>query len=282
MSTDLVRGPQARTLAERVLVSLVYALGDRSSLIVVLGGLVPGIFTRGQPAVPPHLGTTDVDVLLSVHLASAQEGHGPLEDELARIGFRPDPKQSGWRWFAIVESYRVNLEFLCDDEGTPAGSVIRPRGARRLGALNVRGARYVADDWTLEKFTAQLIDRDCKVTVEVRVAGLQGYLLAKAHAILDRAEDKDYYDFVYVLIHNSLGGPAAAAEAFRTGKFAGMVGRVSRLWDELAARYADAVSSGASGFASQAVQADPSANAPQLRQDAVAAVAQFIGALRAK
>ncbi len=75
LSTDLVRGPQARTLAERVLVSLVHGLGDRSSLFVVLGGLVPAMLSREQKAAPPHLGTTDVDVLLSVHLASAHQGN---------------------------------------------------------------------------------------------------------------------------------------------------------------------------------------------------------------
>jgi hypothetical protein len=280
LSTDLGRGPQARALAERVLVSLVHGLRDRSSLIVVLGGLVPTMLTRARGAAPPHLGTIDVDVLLSVQLASAQDGHELLEDALLRIGFQPDSKQKGWRWFAIVEGHRVNLEFLCDDDGAPADSVIRPRGATRLGALNMRGTRYVADDWTLERITAQLINRGSEATVDVRVAGLQGYLLAKAHAILDRGEHKDYYDFVYVIVHNSLGGPAAAAEALRTGKFAGTVARLSRIWDEIAARYVDTGSVGANAFASQSIQADTSANAPRLRQDAVAAVVQFIGALR--
>lgn len=281
LSTDLVRGPQARALAERALVSLVHGLGDASSLIVVLGGLVPALLTREQRAAPQHLGTTDVDVLLSLHLASAREGHEPLEDTLLRIGFQPDPKQRGWRWFAIVEGYRVNLEFLCDDDASPAESVIRPRGAAKLGALNVRGTRYVADDWTLVKISARLIDMDREATVDVRVAGLEGYLLAKAHAILNRGEHKDYYDFVYVLIHNASGGPAPAAEALKAGKFAGTVASSGRLWDEIAARYRDAGSIGANAFASQGVQADPSANASQLRQDAVAAVAQFIGTLRA-
>ncbi len=239
------------------------------------------MLSREQKAAPPHLGTTDVDVLLSVHLASAHQGNEPLEDALERIGFQPDSKQKGWRWFAVVDGLRVNLEFLCDEESSPAESVIRPSGAKKLGVLNMRGTGFVEDDWTLEKITAQLIDGDATATVEVRVAGLQGYLLAKAHAILERAESKDYYDFAYVLIHNNLGGPTAVAQALSTGKFASTVMRVSRLWDEIAARYATAASSGANAFASQSVQADPSATAAQLRQDAVAAMAQFIGGLRA-
>jgi len=116
--------------------------------------------------------------------------------------------------------------------------------------------------------------------VKVRFAGLQGYLLAKAFAIQERGLGKDYYDFVYVIINNGAGGPVAAGEMLRTGKFAQDVASARRLWAEISARYDRPTDVGASCFAAQSKQADPSNDEARLRQDAVAAVREFLGALQ--
>jgi hypothetical protein len=50
--------------------------------------------------------------------------------------------------------------------------------------------------------------------VQLRFAGLGGYLLAKASAMVRRGLDKDYYDFAYVLLYCGRR-PAAVAEAVR-------------------------------------------------------------------
>lgn len=248
--------------------------------MTLLGGLVPAMLTAEQePPAPPHLGTADVDVILSVHLAEAKLGYETLEETLRRVGFEPDERSQGWRWFATVDRRRVRIDFLCDVDGTSAGHVIRPPGAQLLGALNVRGARYVAEDWTDVEIEGRLIDREGTVKVSVRVAGLEGYLLAKARAVLDRASQKDYYDFVYVLLYNRLGGPRAAAEALKHGKFADVVRSNSRMWKEIAARFDRADRVGVAAFAEESLRADPTMAPAQLRQDAVAAIAQFTSTL---
>ncbi len=44
-------------------------------------------------------------------------------------------------------------------------------------------------------------------------AGIAGFLLAKCAATRSRRKPKDWYDIAYVLLHNDIGGPAAATEA---------------------------------------------------------------------
>lgn len=280
LAIELPRGAAARVLAERVLVSLVHGLGARASLVTLLGGLVPAILASNrEPPAPAHLGTTDVDVLLSVHLAETRPGYESLEETLRRIGFEPDGKSGGWRWIATVEGARVKIEFLCDRDDAPAEAVIRPMGATSLAALNLRGTRYVAEDWVEVQIEGRLIDRDGTVRVSVRVAGLEGYLLAKAHAILARAHQKDYYDFAYVLLYNSRGGPREAADALKHGRFADVIGRKTRLWGEIADRFGRSDRVGAVAYSAESLRADPSQDVARLREDAVTAVAEFFRVL---
>jgi hypothetical protein len=246
----------------------------------VVGGLVPTVLTRGAtPPAPPHLGTTDVDTHLSVHFATSGHAYTAIEEALKGIGFKPDPKADGWRWFATIDGYRVNIEFLCDVEALRPNTTVRAEGAS-LGAANLRGTRYVEEDWVLEDVEAKLVTRDETVKVQVRFAGLEGYLLAKAHAIQNRGQQKDYYDFAYVLIHNRVGGPAEAGKTLRIGKFAKDVPNLERLWREIAARYERPTDIGSTSFAVQAMQAEPENDEARLRQDAVAAVREFTMALR--
>lgn len=250
-------------------------------MLTVLGGLVPTILARDlQPPAPPHLGTTDLDILLRVHVPANLDEFPALEIALRELGFQAERDMHGWRWSARVHGYRVKLEFLCDIDDQPAGHVIRPPGVSELGALNLRGTRYVAEDFTLEEVEGRLLIGEQVARVLVRVAGLQGYLLAKAHALLDRGEEKDYYDFVYVLLNNRQGGPAAAGRALREGRFAPVVRAKARLWDEIAARFATTAMVGPRAYAAQATIADPGANDAQMRLDAVAAVTEFSQAIR--
>ncbi len=195
------------------------------------------------------------------------------------IGFCPDPKADGWRWFATIDGHRVNIEFLCDVGTLPPNETVRLEGVA-LGAANLRGTRYVEEDWIIEEIEAKLITSDKTVRVQVRFAGLQGYLLAKAHAVQNRGQQKDYYDFVYVLIHNNAGGPSAAGKMLRAGKFAKDVANAGRLWLEISARYERPTDIGPISFGVQSMQAEPDNDEARLRQDAVAAIREFTGALR--
>lgn len=70
--------------------SLIHELGEFDPPMIVLGGLVPEMLTRGQdPPAPLHLGTTDVDVLIDVQV-SMDNDLFHLEEALVRLGFAPD------------------------------------------------------------------------------------------------------------------------------------------------------------------------------------------------
>ncbi|MGO9753796.1 MAG: hypothetical protein ACLP22_20260 [Solirubrobacteraceae bacterium] len=71
------------------------------------------------------------------------------------------------------------------------------RLGRRLDpSANLRGTGYVARDFTWQEITGELTD-GTEVTIRVRFAGLQGYLLSKCITVRNRAATKDYYDLAY-------------------------------------------------------------------------------------
>jgi hypothetical protein len=270
MSSD-ERSSEARRLAEIALVSLIEALVDRHSRLIVVGGLVPE--TLADSRVPAHLGTTDVDLLVAVHVGDVADVSS-VEKALETIGAKRDPKTpDGWRWRIPVGQARVKIEFLCDDTTQPNREAIRLPGCDALAALNLRGTGYVEHDCSEHQITAG------SRTVAVMFAGLQGYLLAKAHAVRDRGADKDYYDFAYVLLHNREGGPGAAADRLLTGPFSQEVPMLRSTWTEINGRFHGPASAGSEAYARQALLADPTASEPLLRNDAYAAVSEFISTL---
>jgi len=107
--------------------------------LVVLGGLVPEILTRGQAElIPTHLGTTDVDLHVSFGVDSDRD-LGSLEHALETIGAEPDPKIDGWRWRIPVGGVGVKIDWLSPADGGQLAwnRFCRPglgrRGARRRG-----------------------------------------------------------------------------------------------------------------------------------------------------
>lgn len=56
--------------------------------------------------------------------------------------------------------------------------------------------------------------------MDVRFAGLEGYLLSKCVLARTRTAAKDYYDLVYVLMNNRAGGPEQAAMQLLAGELA--------------------------------------------------------------
>jgi hypothetical protein len=226
-----------------------------------------------------HLGTTDVDVMLTVHVDSMASEYQTLEDALNGLGCEPSPNR-GWRWLAPVDERTVKVEFLCDLEDQPNGAFILADGCSTLGAINLRGTRYVTEDYVVETLDGELMDGRGTVQVQVRRAGLAGYLVAKAHAITGRALQKDYYDFAYVLLHNSAGGPEAAAMAIRVAQFSQNVVAQTLLWNEIGDRYSKTSRVGPRDFARESLEADPTSDEERLKEDAVSAVEYFLATLR--
>lgn len=244
-------------------------------MLIVVGGLVPEVLTRGQdPPAPQHLGTVDVDVYLGIQLDPAADLSG-LESVMSELGFYRDPKQRGWRWVAEIEGWKVKIEFLCDLDDRPAETALKPPGCRELTALNLRGTGFVAEDWEWEELTATLPSSEV-VRIQCRFAGLEGYLMSKVHVAKDRGLEKDYYDLVYTLLYNRLGGPTQAAAALASGPFASRIDPQASAWRELAARFEGPNDVGPRGYAEGALRADPTVDEAPSRQDAVGAVQEFL------
>ncbi|MFY9487485.1 MAG: hypothetical protein WAP35_02150 [Solirubrobacterales bacterium] len=114
----------------------------------------------------------------------------------------------------------------------------------------------------------------------VRVAGLGGYLLAKASALHSRALAKDYYDFAYVLIHNRAGGPAAAADLILASALLSQeLAQMRTILRDVRERYRRTSDDGPSRFAEESLKVDPALDQSRARADAVAAVLEFMAAL---
>lgn len=272
----LERSPEARKLAEQALAGLLHGLGGRDVEIIVLGGLVPEILTRGQePPVPAHMGTTDVDILLTTHVTPGLD-LAPVEASLEELGFLPEGE--GWRWRGRVQGRTMKIEFLCDLDEFREHEVVRPPGCARLSAQNLRGTGYVARDWAWETLTTTLPNGE-PVSIEARFARLGGYLLSKCVAARTRAADKDFYDLTYVLLHNRAGGPADAAATIAGGSLRDAVPALRSTLIEIGERFRGPNAVGPAHFAEQSRLAEPEAIEAELRADAVAAVAEFLDGL---
>jgi hypothetical protein len=111
-----------------------------------------------------------------------------------------------------------------------------------------------------------------------KYAGLEGYLMAKAHAVRHRGLERDCYDLAFVLIYNRAGGPRQAAELLQRGRFAGDIANSRSVWNEIEVRFTDTAAFGPMSYAAQALLVDPDADGAELRQSAVSAIAEFIAA----
>lgn len=277
MSED-ARSAEARARAEQALVWLISGFDGAEIDLIVLGGLVPEILTRGiEPGSIGHLGTTDVDLLLITRV-DEEQNLGAVEASLDGLGFKAEEK--GWRWRGAVGGHQVKIEFLCDLETIREQELVEPVGCTELRALNLRGTGYVARDWQWEELRALGPDGEL-LNVKVRFAGLRGYLLSKVVAARTRGKDKDYYDFAYVLIHNREGGPRQAAELLSAGEFHDAVVDLRATLEEIGARFRSAADFAARSYAEQMRLVDPELDEATLRTDATVAVGEFLDVLLA-
>ncbi|HEV7493052.1 hypothetical protein [Baekduia sp.] len=267
---DDERSAEARAVAELALIRLLAGSAPTSRLLIVLGGLIPPTLTSAASTAPAHLGTTDVDVLLVTHL-TADRDLSPIERALKMMDFAPDA--DGWRWSGVVEGRVVKIEFLCDLDDQPAEAIVTPKGCSTLRAVNLRGTGNVEHDH--REMTLHGPDGD----VQVRYAGLAGYLLSKAAAARTRGADKDYYDLAYVLLHNDAGGPAAAAALINASTLKAAVPGMATTFAELRERFRDDRAQGPRAYAQESLKVTPEEDAALLAADAAAAVREFLEAL---
>lgn len=273
--SDPIRSRRARDLAERALVRLVLAYGETPDF-VLLGGLVPDLLCRNS--VRMHQGTTDVDVQVNLEVFGQSANSTRLERALTDCDFTPDD-QRVWRWRdQSPTELIVKIEFLADLDDVRDYETLIFDGCVYLGAINLRGTRFAAQDWSLQSFAAT-IDGE-SLTAQIRVATLPAYLLTKSHAAHGRGLAKDWYDIAFVLLHNDAGGPSQAARLTINRFGTELVGATETAIDELAENFANADSQGSLAYARTMNGLHPDLDEDVLANDAVEAVRIFIAELR--
>lgn len=270
MANEVPRSRQARAAAEQALVRVIHHYGARPEF-VVLGGLVPELLCSGSTF--QHAGTTDVDVQVNLEIACGAVNTARLEHALLNAEFQPD-SDNIWRWRTdgSVSRTVVKFELLADLESAAAETTIKFEECDRLGATNLRGTGYATKDVEVRTLTGR-IGGD-KRTVEVNVTGLAGFLLAKCAAARSRRQRKDWYDIAFVLQHNDLGGPEAAARAVLE-KFGAETRAFRSGLDDLLANFADRDAQGPRAYAGQMLIDHPKLESATLLADAVVSVRAF-------
>ncbi len=95
----------------------------------------------------------------------------------------------------------IKFELLADLDDQPQSANVHFSNTDKLGAVNLRGPGYASKDYAPRTLVA--FDQGAKITAEVNVTGLAGFLLAKTAAAYGRHKAKDYYDIAFVLLHHN-------------------------------------------------------------------------------
>lgn len=171
--------------------------GERPNF-VLLGGLVPAMLCSDSGRL--HAGTTDIDVQVDLEIAAGAEHASRLEIALKNADFRADSERV-WRWETVQGGgYKavIKFELLADLDDQPQNANVHFDSTDKLGAVNLRGTGYASRDYAPQTLVAY--DQGARITAEVNVTGLAGFLLAKTAAAYGRHKPKDYYDIAFVLL----------------------------------------------------------------------------------
>lgn len=243
---------------------------------VLLGGLVPELLCAGSEF--RHAGTTDVDVQVDLEIAYGAVNAARLERALHDAEFVPEDGRI-WRWVAdgAVAGTVVKFELLADLHDQRTGATISFDACENLGAVNLHGTGFASRDAQVRDLSARI--GGVVYNTRVNVAGLAGFLLAKAAAAYSRRAPKDWYDIAFVLLHNDAGGPAAAAALVRE-RFPGDLRSVHTALDNLQANFQTPQAQGPQAYVRQMLIDHPELDPPRLAADASLAVQGFHRSLR--
>jgi predicted nucleotidyltransferase len=260
---------------ERTLVTLLGDIGPWRERIYLAGGLAPRYIVGHLPeGARPHVGTTDVDLVIGLALDEAPETYRTLENNLKKSGFKDE---TSFRWVRIVEGVTMMVEFLCETDAVEPGRIFKPKGegtGSGLGAFNVRGAQLLAGDFLEREIEAERLNDGGRSRVTLRVANILSYTVLKVFAFQDRHENKDAYDLVFCLL-NYGDDPE---DAGRVASESPVVGNatVAEALDLLAQRFRDVDQDGPAAYATFLSDPDDPAEAARLRQEAVVVVRAFL------
>lgn len=268
--------PAATLRCERALVTFLGDIGPWSKRVVLVGGLVPSYLVGSVPlGVRPHVGTTDVDLVIRLAVEQDFETYRTLATNLRDSGFAPD--RDSYQWSRLVDGAKVILEFLCDTDQVEAGKIhaTRQHTGSGFGAVNIPGAQLATRDFAEVEVEAERLDNGGLSTVTLHVAGLLPYVVLKINAFQDRHNNKDSYDLIYTLLNHPDGGPGAAGRAAAASPVRDD-GRVLESLDVLGQRFRDVAQDGPNAYANFLADRDDMEGRARRRNEAVAAVDLFL------
>jgi hypothetical protein len=265
---------------ERALVTLLGDLGPWRERIYLVGGLAPRYLVDTLPeGARPHVGTTDVDLVIGVALGDdTPETYATLQTNLKRSGFAQSAPS--FRWSRTVDGMTVQVEFLCETSEVDDGAMFRPKdgAGSNMAAFNIRGAMLARDDFIDVDLEAERLDDGGWSKVTLRVANLLPYVALKIFAFQDRHQNKDSYDLVFSLFH-AVGGPQVAGERAATSPVVGSQ-QVEEALVLLTERFANADQDGPHAYANFLASGEDPDESARLRQVAVATTRAFLRGLR--
>lgn len=267
---------------ERALVTFVGDIGPWSRRIVLVGGLAPRYLVGSVPlGASPHVGTTDVDLVVQLAVEQDFETYTTLATNLKNSGFSPD--RDSYRWSRQVDGATVSLEFLCETDQVDAGRIYRTRQGTgsRFGAVNIPGAQLATQDFIEATVEAERLDNGGLSTVTFRVGGLLAYVVLKILAFQQRHHNKDAYDLVYTLVNYPNGGPRTAGRAAATSPIREDPRALEAL-RLLKERFISIDRDGPSHYANFLTNPHDAEGTARRRNEAVAAVTQFLTAAEAE
>ena len=229
---------------ERVLVTLLRGLGPWKESVYLVGGLTPRYLVPARPpAVPPHAGTMDVDIVIDLQLLADTEAYHTLEDNLRRMGFERAENEQGvklsWRWETRTEHGALMVLELLADAPQIAGGRVQPLPTDgTISALNIPHSSIVFDLHQVAELRAELLGENGLAIERVKHADIVSFTCLKAFAFDQRFERKDAHDLVYCIEH-APGGLGSVAASFRQALSGSHQGVVRQALDILRRRFAD-------------------------------------------
>jgi len=190
-------------------------LGDLMDDLVVVGGLAPSLLVD-QEQLPdgadPHVGTTDLDVGLTVALLQEERYQG-LAERLRQAGFTQDVNQDGHptrqRW-KIERTGKVTVDFLIQPtRPEDRGGKLRDLEAD-FAAVIAPGLHLAFQDRRRVTLSGTTLMGE-RATRDLWVCGPGAFVVLKALAFNDRGENKDAYDLFYVVRNYGAGVEDVAA-----------------------------------------------------------------------
>jgi hypothetical protein len=190
------RGDHLTRAARSVLIELADLLKEYRDATVVAGGWVPELLP--SKGLIPHVGSTDVDLILDYRRIPAQSDT-PIIDVLLMRGYRRgrEPFQYYRTVVTDIGALDVRVDLLTlEPEGNLPGDYYQY--IQGVEALKVRGCDLVFDG-PFERELQGWSPGGEALTVSVMVTATVPFLVLKGLALFDRRERKDAYDIYHRL-----------------------------------------------------------------------------------